>query len=62
MIIDSTTNYIFRNDNENDLIKLMEKREEFKKASEDTNHTMFQLRTSTTIEDKDFIRKNIERR
>lgn len=62
MIVDCTTNYIFRNDSENELIKLMEKREEFKKVSEDTNHTMFQLRTSTTIEDKDFIRKIIERR
>ena len=61
MIVDCTTNYIFRNDNENELIKLMEKREEFKKVSEDTKHTMFQLRTSTTIEDKDYIRKLIER-
>ena len=32
MIVDCTTNYIFRNDNENELIKLMEKREEFKKS------------------------------
>ena len=62
MIVDCTTNYIFRNDSENELIKLMEKREEFKKVSEDTSHTMFQLRTSTTIEDKDYIRKIIERR
>lgn len=61
MIVDCTTNYIFRNDSENELIKLMEKREEFNKVSEDTSHTMFQLRTSTTIEDKNYIRKLIER-
>ena len=61
MIVDCTTNYIFRNDDENDLIKLMEKRKEFKKVAEDTNHTMFQLRTSTTIEDENYIRKLIEK-
>ena len=61
MIVDSTTNYIFRHDNEDELIKLMEKREEFKKVSEDTNHVMFQLRTNIIVEDKDYIRKLIER-
>ena len=61
MIVDCTTNYIFRNDDEGDLIKLMEKREEFKKVTSDTNHTMFQLRKSTTIEDGNYIRKLIER-
>lgn len=62
MIVECTTNYIFRIDSEYELIKLMEKREEFKKVSEDTNHVMFQLRTFTTIEDENYIRKLIERR
>ena len=61
MIVDSTTNYIFRHDNEDELIKLMEKREEFKKVAEDTNHVMFQMRTNIIVEDKDYIRKLIER-
>ena len=61
MIVECTTNYIFRIDNENELIKLMEKREEFKKVAEDTNHVMFQMRKFTTVEDENYIRKLIER-
>ena len=61
MVVECTTNYIFRIDNENELIKLMEKREEFKKVAEDTNHVMFQMRKFTTVEDKNYIRKLIER-
>lgn len=61
MIVECTTNYIFRIDNENELIKLMEKREEFKKVAEDTNHVMFQMRKFTTVEDENYIRKIIER-
>lgn len=61
MVVECTTNYIFRIDNENELIKLMEKREEFKKVAEDTNHVMFQMRKFTTVEDENYIRKLIER-